>query len=105
MTAPDELVVVGRVRKAHGVRGELVVEALTTAPAVAFAIGRRLVAGTPDGRPLGKGAPREVTVRHAAPFKGGWILSLSTIDERNEADVWRDRTLLASQHDLPPAAD
>jgi|SRR5438067_8094433 len=105
MTAPDELVVVGRVRKAHGVRGELVVEALTTAPSVAFAPGRRLVAGTPDGRPLGKGAPRELTVRSASPFKGGWILGLTSIDDRNEADLWRDRTLLAPQSELPPPND
>jgi 16S rRNA processing protein RimM len=101
--AADDLVVVGRVRKAHGVRGELVVEALTTAPEAVFAVGRTLLGGTPDGRPLR--TPRPLTVRTITAFKGGWILALSSIDDRNEADLWRDRTLLVAQRDLPPAAD
>ncbi|MBV9880995.1 MAG: 16S rRNA processing protein RimM [Gemmatirosa sp.] len=103
--AADDLVVVGRIRKAHGVRGELVVESLTTAPEIAFGAGRVLVAGTPDGRPLGRGTRRELTVRRLSPFKGGWILSLTSIDDRNEADLWRDRTLLASPADLPAPAE
>ena len=40
---------VGRVRRPHGVRGELVVEALTDEPDAIFAPGRRLFQGTPDG--------------------------------------------------------
>ena len=106
--AQADLVAVAVVRKAHGVRGELVVEALTTAPATVLAPGRRLYAGTIDGRPLGtgagrRGAPRELTVRKLSPFKGGWIVSLSTIDDRNEAELWRERTLLAPAAELPPA--
>ena len=101
--AAGDLVVVGRVRKSHGLRGELVVEAMTTTPETVFAAGRRLLGGTPDGRPLR--TPRELDVRRATPFKGGWILSLTTIDDRNEADLWRDRTLLAPQDTLPPPAD
>jgi 16S rRNA processing protein RimM len=101
--AADDLVVVGRVRKAHGVRGELVVESMTTAPETVLAAGRMLLGGTPEGRPLR--TPRELTVRRATPFKGGWILSLTSIDDRNEADLWRERTLLARAHELPPPAD
>lgn len=100
--AAGDLVVVGRVRKSHGLRGELVVEALTTTPEVVFSAGRRLVGGAPDGRPLR--TPRELTVRRASPFKGGWIVALSSIDDRDEADLWRDRTLLAPQGELPPPA-
>ncbi|AHG91362.1 Ribosome maturation factor rimM [Gemmatirosa kalamazoonensis] len=101
--AAGDLVVVGRVRKAHGVRGDVVVEALTTTPETVLAVGRRLLGGTPDGRPLR--TPRELTVRSATPFKGGWIMSLSSIDDRNEADLWRDRTLLVPESELPPPAD
>ncbi len=106
----DDLVVVGRVRNAHGIRGELAVESLTTAPDVVFAAGRRLFAGLPNGRPLrsgpGRSGPmRELTVRRASPFKGGWIVALSSIDDRNEADLWRERTLLAPASELPPPAD
>jgi 16S rRNA processing protein RimM len=101
--AAGDLVVVGRVRKSHGVRGELVVESMTTAPETVLAAGRRLLGGTPDGRPLR--TPRELTVRRATPFKGGWILSVTSIDDRNEADLWRDRTLLVREGELPPPAD
>lgn len=105
-----DLVAVGRVRKSHGVRGEVVVEALTTAPETVLAVGRRLLAGTSEGLPLGagagrRGAPRELVVRKLSPFKGGWIMSLTTIDDRNEADLWRDRTLLAPAAELPAAND
>jgi 16S rRNA processing protein RimM len=102
-SAADDLVVVGRVRKSHGVRGELVVESLTTAPEAVFAAGRVLLGGTPEGRPLR--TRRELTIRRVSPFKGGWILSVSSIDDRNEADLWRDRTLLAPQAEIPPPAD
>ena len=62
---------VGRVRNAHGIRGDLVVEAITDAPAVIFAAGRRLFVGTPDGAaypdrgraPASTPRPRTVVVR------------------------------------------
>ena len=48
MTAP-EWVIVGRVRKVHGLQGELVVEPITDRPDAVFASGRRVFAGTPGG--------------------------------------------------------
>ena len=45
MTVPAHLIV-GRVRRAHGIRGEVVVEVLTDDAQVQFAVGRRLLAGT-----------------------------------------------------------
>ena len=41
--------IVGRVRRAHGVRGEVVVQLLTDAPDAIFAPGARLFAGTIAG--------------------------------------------------------
>ena len=105
----DELAIVGRVRKAHGIRGELVVEALTNEPAAVFAAGRRLFGGTPEGRPLSvsgdprrAGAPLVVTVAHATPFKGGWIVRVQELADRTAAEAWRERTLLAPLAELPP---
>ena len=102
MTAPD-LTIVGRVRKAHGIRGELVIEPLTDAPDAVFAPGRRVFAGTVDGDP----APdkRELVVEESRPFKGGWIVAFSTIDDRNEAERWRERYLLVPPAELEPLAD
>ena len=68
MAAP-ELTIVGRVRRAHGIHGELVIEPLTDVPDAVFAAGRRVFAGTVDGDP----APDERTlvVKESRPFKGG----------------------------------
>lgn len=108
-----ELAIVGRIRKAHGIRGELQVEALTDAPAAIFAAGRRLFVGDAAGAPLplpgargGAAAPAAaVTVSRATPFKGGCILALAEVGDRNEADLWRGRTLLLPTGELPPPAD
>ena len=56
MSAPA-LMIVGRVRKAHGIRGELLVEPITDAPDAVFVSGRRLFAGTASGgrNPFGRG--------------------------------------------------
>ena len=104
----DELAIVGRIRKAHGIRGELVVEPYTNEPAAVFAAGRRLFGGTPDGRPLTSRAgladapPRVLTVRRATPHKEGWIVRVDELADRTAAEQWRDRMLLAPLAELPP---
>jgi 16S rRNA processing protein RimM len=102
MAAP-EYAIVGRVRKAHGVRGELVVEPFTDAPGAMFAPGRRLFAGTTDGE-IAAGAPT-LTVRSSKPFKGGWIVAVAEISDRNAADLWRERYLLVPFAELTPPGD
>src|SRR6267378_7271171 len=44
-----EYAIVGLIRKAQGIRGEVVVEPLTDKPDVVFASGSRVFAGTPNG--------------------------------------------------------
>lgn len=103
--APDtaEFLLVGRVRRAHGIRGELVVELLTDAPGAVFAPGRRLYAGTADGRLTpGKEA---LHVKQASPFKGGLIVHFEEITDRSAAELWRERYILAHASDVPPAAE
>lgn len=99
----NELVIVGRVRKAHGVRGDLVVEALTDDPDGVFSPGRRLVAGTVSGDPAKD--RRELTIVSAQPFKGGFIVHFDGIADRTIADTWRDRFLLAPASELEPLGD
>jgi 16S rRNA processing protein RimM len=99
----DELAIVGRIRKAHGIRGELVVEPYTNEPAAVFAAGRRLFGGTPDGQPLA--ALTALTVRRATPHKNGWIVRVDELADRTAADAWRTRTLLAPLAELPPPDD
>ena len=100
MDAPD-LTIVGRVRRAHGIHGELVVEPLTNEPDAVFAPGRRLLAGTVHGDP----APdeRTLTIEESRPFKGGgWIVAFAELVDRNEAERWRDRYFLLPRAALEP---
>jgi 16S rRNA processing protein RimM len=98
-----EYAIVGRIRKAHGIRGEVVVEPITDAPAAVFAAGRRIFAGTADGDRARDGA--ELSVSHARPFKGGLIVRFDEIADRNAAELWRDRYLLLPLSELEPPGE
>ena len=96
-------VIVGRIRKAHGIRGELVVELITDAPDAVFAPGRRVSPGDATGELLPDLPPLEV---HAArPFKDGLLVMFDGIGDRNEAERWRDRHLLVRADELEPPGD
>jgi 16S rRNA processing protein RimM len=103
MGAPSGHFIVGRVRRAHGIRGELAVELLTDAPDVYFASGARLFGGTVDGD-LPPGAP-ELHVVYATPFKGGVILAVREITDRTESERWRDRYLLVPSEEIAPLGE
>lgn len=96
----SDLIIVGRVRKSHGVRGDLVIEAFSDDPAGVFAAGRRVVAGTPSGDPSKD--RRELHITSSTPFKGGYIVHFQEITDRDAADLWRDRFLLAPSDELAP---
>ena len=103
MAAP-ELTLVGRVRRAHGLHGELVIEPLTDVPDAVFAPGRRVFAGTTDGDPAPDG--RTLVVEESRPFKGGgWIVAFDGIADRTEAERWRERYVLARKDELTPVAE
>lgn len=101
MTSP--LIIVGRVRKAHGIRGDVVVEPITDDPDDVFAPGRRLFAGTASGDPA-KGAP-ELHIDTAQPFKGGFIIHFAEISGRDAAETWRGRFVLVPSDELTPLGD
>jgi 16S rRNA processing protein RimM len=98
-----EYYLVGRVRRAHGLRGELVVESLTDAPAAIFAAGRRVFAGTRDGALAPE--TRELHVKQSTPFKGGLIVAFDGIDDRDAAESWRDRYLLVPESEVTPPSE
>jgi 16S rRNA processing protein RimM len=97
------LLIVGRVRKAHGVSGAVVVEALSDDGDDVFAAGRRVIAGTTKGDPTKD--RRELHITSATPFKGGYIVKFDEIADRDAADLWRDRFLLAPAEELAPPAE
>ena len=92
--AADALAIVGLIRNAQGIRGEVVVEPLTDAPDAVFASGRRVFAGE---KPL--------TVSAARPFKGGVMVKFEEIPDRNAAEVLRGTYLFSPFDELAPPAD
>ena len=102
MSAP-EFAIVGRIRKAHGIRGEVVVEPITDAPDATFAPGRRVFAGTTDGGPARDGA--ELTVTETRPFKDWLLVRFDAIPDRTAAELWRDRYLLLPIGELEPPGE
>lgn len=83
MTAPL-LVVVGRVGRAHGVRGDVTVEVRTDEPDRRFASGARLLtSGGADD------LPESVTVQAARWHRGRLLLHLADIDDRTAAEALR----------------
>lgn len=102
MSLPD-CASVGRVRRPHGVRGELVVEAFTDEPDAIFAPGRRLFQGTPEGElwldPRAR-TPRELRVTALRPMMHGWLVTLDVVTDRTEAERWNGRHLMVPVDEL-----
>ena len=102
MTSP-EFIIVGRVRKAHGIRGEVVVEPITDASDAIFASGRRVFAGTVSGDLAPSRA--ELHVASSRPFNEGFLVGFTEVPDRNVAESWRGRYLLLPADELPPPGD
>jgi 16S rRNA processing protein RimM len=103
-----EYAIVGLIRKAQGIRGEVVVEPLTDKPDVVFASGSRVFAGTPKGDLAvvkdvrGEEETPTLTVSGSKPFKKGLIVQFEELQDRDSAELWRGRYLLAPFSELPP---
>lgn len=104
MREQDSLVIVGRIRRSHGVKGVVVVETMTAGAEDVFAEGKELIAGTVSGEAA---VPfMSLRIEMAEPFQGGFRVQFAEITERNEADRWRNRYLLAPRSELPePGGD
>jgi 16S rRNA processing protein RimM len=106
--AEPEYAIVGLIRKAQGIRGEVVVEPLTNKPDVVFASGSRVFAGTANGdlavvRDVrGEEERPTLTIAGSKPFKKGLIVQFEELKDRDSADLWRGRYLLAPFSELPP---
>jgi 16S rRNA processing protein RimM len=104
----SQYAIVGLIRKAQGIRGEVVVEPLTDKPDVIFASGSRVFAGTTTGDLAPVRAVRGVeevptlTIANSKPFKKGLIIQFEELSDRDSAELWRGRYLLAPFSELPP---
>ena len=89
---------VGRVVKAHGISGEVIVEVRTDDPAARFASGTTLRAR----QSRGDGQERSYVVAHVREHGGRLLVRLTGIDDRDAADELRGSLFVVDSDDLPP---
>ncbi|WP_019818356.1 ribosome maturation factor RimM [Saccharomonospora saliphila] len=92
-------VVVGRVVKPHGIRGELAVDVRTDSPEARFAEDAVLTGRTRDG------TTRTLTVAAVRPHGGRLLVRFAEAGDRTAAEGLRGMTLLAEADALPPTDD
>lgn len=97
--ATDHLVV-ARIRRPHGVRGELLIAVDTDRPRHVFRKGRALQLADARARPTG----RTVTVIAMKQTPGGGILTIEGLADREAADALRGQVLLIDVAEASPAA-
>ncbi len=93
---------VGLVRRAHGVRGAWAVEPLMNAPDAIFASGAVIYAGDRKGGVTREGG--EVVALHiddGRQMNRDWLVRVAEVTDRDVADSWRGRHLLADTADMP----
>ena len=95
---PEALrLVVGRIGRAHGIRGQVTVEVRTDDPDLRFARGAKLLTEPAERGPL--------TVADARDHSGRLLLSFEGVVDRNAAEALRNTMLLVDASDVPPSED
>jgi 16S rRNA processing protein RimM len=89
--------VVGRIGRPHGIRGEVSVEVRTDSPDERFAEGSVLVTDPSERGPL--------TVTRLHWHSGRLLLSFDGVSDREGAEALRETMLVVDSDDLPPLAD
>jgi 16S rRNA processing protein RimM len=96
---PDELLLVGRVARAHGNRGQVIVNPETDFAEERFRVGQVLVI-EPAGGPAGQSVERRIT---AARFhQGRPVIALEGVLTMNDAEALAGADLLMAASALPP---
>lgn len=92
-----DLIVVGRVGRPQGIKGEVTVEVRTDDPDDRFAVGKRLQTDPTERGPLTVAAARQHGKYLVVHFEG--------VQDRNAAELLRDTLVLVAVADLPALAD
>ncbi|MEV6620777.1 ribosome maturation factor RimM [Amycolatopsis sp. NPDC051106] len=92
-------VVVGRIAKAHGIRGELAVDVRTDSPDERFRIGAAVTTRLRDG------STRDLTIAAAREHSGRLLVRFEEVPTRDVAETLRGALLLADTDTLPPTGD
>jgi 16S rRNA processing protein RimM len=85
----DDFIAVGRIRSVHGLRGEILVEALSDNPD-RFSPGNTVWS-----------SGRRYQIEAARPHRKALIIKLDSVNTRREAELLRDSLLEVPEQDLP----
>jgi 16S rRNA processing protein RimM len=97
----DEAVVVARIGKPHGLRGEVTVQLHTDDPEARFPVGATLATQATAGT----GVPRALTIRSTRVHQGVWLLGFDEIPDRTGAESLRGTRLVVDAAELARAED
>ncbi len=89
--------VVGRITRPHGVRGEVTVEVRTDEPDRRFAVGSMLATDPPDAGPL--------TVESVRWHSGRLLVTFAGVDDRDQAEELRGTWLTLDPAEAGPTGD
>jgi 16S rRNA processing protein RimM len=97
------LLVVGRIVRAHGILGEVVIDVRTDDPAERFVPGSVLV--TDPGRRVVPGLPPTLTIETIRPHQGRLLVVFDGVYDRDIAESLRGVLLCVNSEDVPASAD
>ncbi len=98
MTADARHLVVGRLRKPHGLKGDCTLFPLTDRPEAVFAPGRSLRLMGLDGELVAG----PITVEWSRAYHREWLVKFVGADSREALEPWRGLFLAAPAEELPP---
>ena len=102
MPADARHMVVGRLRKPHGLKGDLTLFPITDAPDTVFAPGRSVWLVGLDGETVAG----PVTIERSRSYHREWLIKFAGADRREAIDPWRGLFLAVPADELaPPEGD
>ena len=102
MASDARHMVVGRLRKPHGLKGDLTLFPITDAPDTVFAPGRSVWLVGLDGEVVAG----PVTIERSRSYHREWLVKFAGADRREAIDPWRGLFLAVPADELaPPEGD
>ena len=102
MASDARHMVVGRLRKPHGLKGDLTLFPITDAPDTVFAAGRAVWLVGLDGEVVAG----PVTIERSRSYHREWLVKFAGADRREAIDPWRGLFLAVPADELaPPEGD
>jgi 16S rRNA processing protein RimM len=101
MAADAHHLVVGRLRKPHGLKGDLTLYPITDDPETVFAPGRSVWLAGVDGEQVAG----PLTIERSRSYHREWLIKFAGAERREDIDPWRGLFLTAPAEELAPPKD